>query len=142
MIRKYLIKISFVASLFFIFIGCNKTERSKSQATGSSSTDKISPSVFSVRPSDNSMNVGLKSSVEVSFNESMDNNSVTANLSDSSCAGTLQLSSDNFTTCVKMSGTPVTPVSSFSNYTFTVSPSDNLSENTLYKIPRRVFNQN
>lgn len=131
MIRKYLIKISFVASLFFIFIGCNKTERSKSQATGSSSTDKISPSVFSVRPSDNSMNVGLKSSVEVSFNEPMDNNSVTANLSDSSCAGTLQLSSDNFTTCVKMSGTPV---SSYSNYTFTVSPSDNLSENTLYKI--------
>ena len=131
MLIKNLTLISLLAILLSLYIGCNKSEESLHQRASTSSTDITPPSVFSFSPSDNSVNIGLRSSVSVSFNEAMDNSSMTANLSGSSCVGTLQLSSDNFTTCIKMSGSPA---SSYSNHTFTVSPLDNLSENTLYKI--------
>ena len=131
MLIKNLTLISLLAILLSLYIGCNKSEESLHQRASTSSTDITPPSVFSFSPSDNSVNIGLRSSVSVSFNEAMDNSSMTANLSGSSCVGTLQLSSDNFTTCIKMSGSPS---SSYSNHTFTVSPLDNLLENTLYKI--------
>ena len=60
----------------------------------------------------------------------MDSTYVTTNTSDTYCSGTLRVSSDNFSTCVKMSSSPA---SSNSNKTFTVDPSDNLSYSTTYK---------
>ena len=61
----------------------------------------------------------------------MDNSSITINTSDTSCSGTVQVSSDNFSTCVQMSSSYSV---SNSNKTFTFDPSDNLSYLTTYKI--------
>ena len=61
----------------------------------------------------------------------MNTTTVTTNTSDYSCSGTLQVSSDSFSTCVKMSSSPSV---SNSYKTFTVSSSDNLSYSTTYKI--------
>jgi hypothetical protein len=67
----------------------------------------------------------------VTFSESIDNTSVTTNTSDTSCSGTLQVSSNNFSSCVQISSSP-----SVTNSTkmFTVDPTDNLSHSNTYKI--------
>jgi len=68
----------------------------------------------------------------VTFSEAMDTTYVTTNTSDTNCSGTtIRVSSDNFSTCVKMFSSPA---SSNSNKTFTLDPSDNLSYSTTYKI--------
>ena len=61
----------------------------------------------------------------------MDTTLVTTNSSNTSCSGTFQVSSDSFSTCVQMNSSPSV---SNSNKTFTVTPSDNLSYSTTYKI--------
>ena len=60
----------------------------------------------------------------------MDTTYVTTSTSDTNCAGTIRVSSDNFSSCVKMSSEPV---SSNSNKTFTLDPYDNLTVSTTYK---------
>ena len=61
----------------------------------------------------------------------MDNNSITTNTDNTSCYGSFQVSSDNFSTCVQISSSP-----SISNSakTFTFDPSDNLSYDNKYNI--------
>jgi len=66
----------------------------------------------------------------VTFSEAMDTSFVTTSTSDTNCAGTIRVSSDNFSSCVKMSSEPV---SSNSNKTFTLDPNDNLTRLTTYK---------
>ena len=61
----------------------------------------------------------------------MDTTSVTTNTSNTTCSGSFQLSSDNFSGCVQISSSPS---SSNSDKTFTIDPSDNLSRATTYKI--------
>ena len=64
---------------------------------------------------------------------------VTTNTYDSSCAGILTgdilVSSDDFSTCLKMQ---TEPFASKANKTFTILPSSNLSYNTTYKIRVRT----
>ena len=55
---------------------------------------------------------------------------VTTSTSDTNCAGTMRVSSDNFSSCVKMSSEPT---GSNSNKTFTLDPYDNLTVGTTYK---------
>ena len=59
----------------------------------------------------------------------MDTNYVSTSTADTNCAGTIRVSSDNFSSCVKMSSEPV---SSNSNRTFTLDPYDNLTRLTTY----------
>jgi len=59
----------------------------------------------------------------------MDTTYVTTNTDNTSCYGTLGVSSDNFSSCVQMSAT----ASSSDNITFTLDPSDNLTFSTTYK---------
>ena len=56
--------------------------------------------------------------------------SVTTNTSNTSCSGSLQLSSDSFSSCVQMGSSP----SSSDNLTFTVTPSPKMFYSTTYKI--------
>ena len=53
----------------------------------------------------------------------MDPTYVTTGTSDTNCAGTIRVSSDNFSTCVKMSSSPS---SSNSNKTFTLEPAEDI----------------
>ena len=60
----------------------------------------------------------------------MDNTTVTTNTDNTTCYGSLELSSDNFSSCVQMSSAPA---SSSDNMTFTLDPYDNLTGGTTYK---------
>jgi photosystem II stability/assembly factor-like uncharacterized protein len=56
---------------------------------------------------------------------------ITTSTDDTHCAGSIQVSSDNFSSCVRMSSEPT---ASDSNKTFTLDPYDNLSYDTTYKV--------
>ena len=60
----------------------------------------------------------------------MDETTITTNTSDTSCSGAFQLSSDNFDTCVKMTGLSFT--ASNSHKTFTIE-NVVLANSTFYK---------
>jgi hypothetical protein len=93
--------------------------------------DTTSPTVASTSPSNGTTSVSLTSSISVIFSEPMDTTSITTNSSGTSCSGTIQLSSNNFSTCVQMTSSPS---ESNSYKTFSVSPSSSLSSSTTYKI--------
>ena len=65
----------------------------------------------------------------MTFSEAMDTTYVTTSTSDTNCSGTIMVTSDNFSTCVKMSSSPA---SSNSNKTFTLDPYDNLTRIRTY----------
>jgi len=92
--------------------------------------DTTSPTVSSTSPSDTASSVSIGSTISVTFSESIDNSSVTANTSNTTCSESMQLSSNNFSSCIQMSSTPS---ASNTNKTFSVTPSDNLSSETSYK---------
>jgi len=75
--------------------------------------DTTAPTVSSISPTDNQSSVSITDNITVTFSEAMDNTSVTTNSDNTSCSGTLRLSSDNFSSCVKMSSS--SPASSNSN---------------------------
>jgi len=92
-------------------------------------TDTTAPTVSSIYPTDNQSDVTITDNISVTFFEAMDNTTVTTNTSNTSCSGSFQLSSNNFSTCVKMSSSPA---SSNSDKTFTLDPYDNLTVSTTY----------
>jgi hypothetical protein len=121
-----------VCVLFLIIIG------TVSCSTWSSNEDEINedyktssaPIVSSVSSTaNNQSSVSITDNITVTFCEAMDTTYVTTNTSDTYCSGTIRVSSDNFSTCVKMSSSPA---SSNSNKTFTLDPYDNLTVLTTY----------
>jgi len=96
----------------------------------STTTDTTAPTVTSVSTTaDNQSIVSLTDNITVTFSEAMDTTYVTTSTSDTNCAGTIRVSSDNFSNCVRMSSEPV---SSNSNKTFTLDPNDNLTFGLTY----------
>ena len=96
-----------------------------------SSTDTTPPTVSSTSPIDNQGGVSISDNISVTFSEAINNTSVTTNTDNTTCYGSFQLSSDNFSSCLQMSSSPS---SSNSYKTFTITPSDNLYYSTTYKI--------
>ncbi len=88
------------------------------------------PTVTSVSPTDNSTDVAISTTPVVTFSKKISTSTATANTSDTTCSGSFQLSSDNFTTCVQMSATPS---ASNDDKTFTSTPADNLISLTTYR---------
>ena len=109
----------FVA-LTFILSSCSERseygDASDYEKTGAA--DHIRPTISSVSPTDNSTFNSPATTVAVIFSEAMSTGSITTNTGDTTCSGSLQLSSDNFTTCIKMSATPA---ASNSDKTFTAN---------------------
>ena len=97
---------------------------------GFTTEDSTPPTIVTISPSDNESSVSVGASISITFSETMETSSVTTNSSDTSCSGSLMVSSDNFSSCIKMSS----PVVSNSNKTFSVTTSDNFSYSTTYKI--------
>ena len=93
--------------------------------------DTISPIISSVSPTDNSSDVSVSTTVAVTFNEKISTSTATTNTSDTNCSGSIQLSSDNFSTCIKMSAAPSV---SNEDKTFTLTPTDNLSGRATYQL--------
>ena len=94
-------------------------------------TDTTAPTISSLSPTDNSTYNSPATTVSATFSKKMATGSVTTNTSDTTCSGSFQLSSDNFTTCSKMSETPS---ASDNATTFTATPTDNLSGGTTFKL--------
>jgi hypothetical protein len=100
-------------------------------STGFAIVDLTAPTVSSVSTTaDNQSSVAITDNITVTFSEAMDNTSVTTNSDNTSCSGTLRLSSDNFSSCVKMSSS--SPASSTDNKTFTLDPYGYLTVSTTY----------
>ena len=118
-----ILHILLVFLLGLIIFSCAKEEEKKIVDTR--------PTVSSVNPTDNSTDVSVSTTVSVTFSETMSTSTITTNTDNTTCSGSFRLSSDNFTTCIKMSAVPTT---SNSEKTFTVTPDDNLSGGTTYKI--------
>jgi len=108
----------------------DNTTTDNTTTDNTTTTDTTSPTVESISPTDNQGGVSISDNISVTFSVAMDNSSVTTNSSNTSCSGSLELSSDNFSNCIQMSSSPS---SSNSEKTFTINPSDNLSRGTTYK---------
>jgi len=122
-------------SLFSLTIISCSDDKEEYSATGTTdnttTTDTTAPTVSSVSTTaDNQSSVSITDNITVTFSEAMNTSYVTTSTSDTNCAGTIMVSSDNFSSCVKMSSEPA---SSNSNKTFTLDPYDNLTVSTTYK---------
>ena len=121
--------------LFLIIIGTVSCSTSSSNddelnENNTTSTDTTAPTVTSVSTTaDDQSSVSVTDNITVTFSEAMDTTYITTSTSDTNCAGTIRVSSDNFSTCVRMSSEPV---SSNSNKTFTLDPYENLTRLTTY----------
>jgi hypothetical protein len=88
--------------------------------------------VASTSPADGAMMVSENTSISVTFTTPANVASITTSTSGTSCVvGTIQLSADNFATCVAMNAQPV---ASNANQTFAVTPQAALLSSTLYRI--------
>ncbi|HHZ98267.1 MAG TPA: hypothetical protein EYN68_01645, partial [Candidatus Marinimicrobia bacterium] len=92
--------------------------------------DTAAPAVSAVSPAANNVCIPITDNITVTFNFPM-YNSIATSTSDTFCAGNIRVSSDNFSSCVRMSPGPVR---SNANQTFTLDPVDNLLYDTTYKI--------
>jgi hypothetical protein len=93
-------------------------------------TESGAPYVVSTIPLDNDTNSSCTDNISVTFNEDMDTTSVTTN-TDTSCSGTIRISSDNFANCVRMTDDPT---SASDNKTFILNPSSDLTSDFTFKI--------
>ena len=119
---KYFIPIIILS---FVLLSCAKKEEEEKDTT-----DTTAPTVTLVSTTaNNQSSVSITDNITVTFSEAMEATYVTTSTSDTNCAGTIRVSSDNFSTCVRMSSEPV---SSNSNRTFTLDPYDNLTVGSTY----------
>ena len=92
--------------------------------------DTLAPTVTSfATTADNQSAVAITDNMTVIFSEKIDIATVTTNSDNTSCSGTLRVSSDNFSSCIQMSSS--SPVST-DNISFTLDPSNNLTGGTTY----------
>ena len=100
----------FLISCFSLTIISCSDEKEEYSATGTTdntttdntttATDTTAPTVSSISPTENQSGVSISDNILVTFSETMNTTTVTTNTSDTSCSGTLQVSSDSFSTCV------------------------------------------
>ena len=96
--------------------------------------DTNPPTVSSTSPRENA-SAEIDDNISVTFSKAMNPTTLTTNTDNTSCYGTLQVSSDNFSTCAKMSSSPIASNTKMrGSKTFSVSPSPDLSNSTSYKI--------
>ena len=129
-------KITLILSWLILLIGlsCARNEdtlKDYTVAGEKSGIDTTKPSVTSTSPSDGSLFHSTSTTISVTFSEEMDISSITANTSDTECSGTLQVSLDDFSSCIKISSSPTV---SNSNKTFSINPSTSLTQGSYYKI--------
>ena len=108
-----------------------KSDYEKLGAVCIASEDVTAPVVTSKSPTDNTTYNSSATTVDVTFSETMATGSVTTNTNDTRCSGSFQISSDDFSTCIKMSAAPV---ASDNDTIFTITPASSLSAATTFKV--------
>lgn len=89
------------------------------------------PSVRYTVPDDTVDAIGTNARISIGFSEKMSGATVTTNVGSGTCSGALQVSADNFSSCVPMAANPA---SSGTGEIYTLTPQAALSANTLYKV--------
>jgi len=125
--RKQLFFVLMSIMLIFV-IGCASEDDDSVVSSGTSIA------VVEIFPSDASTDVPLNTSIYVTFNQAVEPTSMTANTSGINCYGEIQVSKDDFSTCLDF---VTSPTPSNGNTTYTVKPSSNLEEFTAYKFKIR-----
>ncbi len=115
--------------IVLLVLGCKQAEDEGDTGPDTPGADTTAPTITDTNPGDSSIDVPPNTHISVTFSEAMDDSTITANTVDTICSGSLQVSSDNFSSCVKMSD-----ISTIDNITFTLSPAYDLLHNTSFKI--------
>lgn len=93
-------------------------------------TGNNAPALIRTMPAEHAVAIGTNTKIHITFDATMEPGTVTVNTADSSCSGTVQLSSDGFTTCVQIASVQA----AFANTLFSLTPATNLAANTRYKL--------
>ncbi|EDM73649.1 hypothetical protein PPSIR1_02653 [Plesiocystis pacifica SIR-1] len=110
--------------------GTESTE-TESTDTGETGMANVAPTVVATTPAAATAGVAPDVDLSVEFSEPMDPATITTNVgADTSCSGTLQLSADDFATCVPMAGAPTSGDAT----TFALSPAQPLASATGYAL--------
>ena len=120
--------ISIILSFIYCISCGKKEERTKVLEIKLS---EVIPQVISIVPNNNAKSVATNADIKINFNIDMDISSITANKVDSICLGTIQLSKDEFSTCISMKEEPKYYKSL---KVYSVTPNDVLDANQLYKV--------
>ena len=89
------------------------------------------PTVSETVPAAGATGIFTNTSVSITFSVAMEPQTITTNTADTGCSGALQLSADNFTTCVQMNASPA---SASGNTVFSLKPAAFLAATTAYKV--------
>ena len=124
----YLIVLAGIVVTINLFInGCSANDDSDETTVD---TDTTAPTISSVSPMDGSTDVAIASAITAAFSETIDTSTMTTNTTDASCSGSMQLSLDDFSTCIKISADPS---ADNENKSFTVASASSLLSNKTYK---------
>lgn len=128
---KNFIRVVYIFVLFVLIFACEGEQKTDVDTAITYTNVAGPPSVTSTSPADNSTWIAVSSKISVTFNESMDIESVTLNFVDTSCSGSVQVSADDFSSCVVISLVRMTDRALKS---FTIIPASDLANNTIYSI--------
>lgn len=99
-------------------------------SSDSATTAVDGPAVDSISPVEFASGVDPRPEVAVTFTQAMDPRSLSTTTDDETCSGTLQLSADDFATCVPMESAPATDDA----LTFRVTPAQSMLSATAYRV--------
>jgi hypothetical protein len=92
-------------------IGVDESSTSGSSTAGTTSGSTgpaTAPVVVLLSPAEDEVGIVQGQPVAVTFDQPMEAATITANVDDSDCTGTVQVSADDFASCVRMGGEPIT----------------------------------
>ncbi len=111
-----------------LFHACKTGDSSVNSSN--SYVDTTSPTITEISPANGSSTI-RGGAITVIFSEEMDPSTLTTNTTDNTCSGTIQVSNDDFTTCIQMAAEPS---SDTSNSVFTIKPASVLDRSETYTI--------
>lgn len=97
---------------------------------GTSANNSFLPNVTSTSPADNDIGVTSNTQISITFNTTMDKSTITTNSDNTTCSGTVQISFDNFATCIKMRSS----ITTTDNKTFVFNPNPTMGTYSTHKI--------
>ncbi|HNE56525.1 MAG TPA: Ig-like domain-containing protein, partial [Leptospiraceae bacterium] len=96
---------------------------------GNNSTTS-SLNVVSTSPADNDTGVTANAQIAITFNTTMDKTTITTNTDNTTCSGTVQISFDNFATCIRMRSS----ITTTDNKTFILNANPTMGTYATHKI--------
>lgn len=140
MLLRFAMKILYLFFLSFYCLSCLKAKKTpfdlSNTSTGSLAFALIKPNtiswnkIVSVSPLDGATGVSSSPTLSFSFQSKVLGSSLTVSTSGTTCSGSIQLSKDNFTTCLPFQSSP----STLDSISFSTLPTGSLWSQTLYKI--------